>query len=428
VVAVGLFFVFRPTTQAAFGPAVALCPGPDLYGYACEGGAQFAYIEATTDTQLYEDDGVTTIELPFPFTFYGTTYTEVQVSSNGNLQFGNANPLYLNNCLNEGPVADMGDMIAPYWDDLDLRFQGFLKYTAVGTAPDRIFVVEWDDIPRYGEDDEDRVTFEVQLFESSNDIVFLYQDVTTMVSPNGSSATIGLQSEAQGLALQYGCNQAVVADARGIHFPHPTEANEEIGRETVIARDQTSFETVAAKGHVAELIAMLERRGPAALPQLRRHWLSQTPPRATEWQWQDLTGDGGNELVLLWRGPSQHPELAQLAVLASDESGQMELILEQRFSTRQEPLGQVSIYDTADLTADGSTDLIVQESTVDQLFVLTAAAGKVELLPIPERCQGSLALLDRNGDGRLEIGRDGCENGGRRLYAWNGREFAPIER
>ena len=161
-----LFFVLRRDTQAAYGTAVALCPGPDLYGYTCDSGTAFAYIDATIDTRLYADDGVTSLDLPFPFTFYGTTYTEIQASSNGNLQFGNANAFFGNSCMDQAPVSGMGDMMAPFWDDLDLTAFGFLEYELVGEAPNRIFVLEWDNIPRFG-DPDDRVTFAVQLFEES---------------------------------------------------------------------------------------------------------------------------------------------------------------------------------------------------------------------------------------------------------------------
>ncbi|MCA9925204.1 MAG: hypothetical protein KC421_22675, partial [Anaerolineales bacterium] len=51
--AVILLLVFwRRDTQAAFGQPVSLCPGPDLYGYTCESGTGFAYIDATQDTAL----------------------------------------------------------------------------------------------------------------------------------------------------------------------------------------------------------------------------------------------------------------------------------------------------------------------------------------------------------------------------------------
>ncbi len=225
-VAVVLFFVFRRDTQAAYGPQVALCPGPDFYGYTCEPGGNYAYIDATEDTGLYADDGVTAVSLPFPFTFYGTTYTSLTLGSNGTLQLGDGGAAeYLNRCLDGGPAPAMGDLIAPYWDDLDLTFVGFLETAVIGEAPNRIFVAEWDGVPRFDGDFEDTLTFEVQLFEGSNEIVFLYPDVTVLNESRGDSATVGLQSAAQGLALQYSCNQPVLADALGIAF-HPSRGGQ----------------------------------------------------------------------------------------------------------------------------------------------------------------------------------------------------------
>src|SRR5687767_13750632 len=95
VVAVAAFFVVRRTV-ATVGPPIALCPGPDEYGYTCDTEAAFTYIDATNDTFLYEDDGLATLELPFAFTFYGNEYTTVLASSNGNLQFTTENATFDN--------------------------------------------------------------------------------------------------------------------------------------------------------------------------------------------------------------------------------------------------------------------------------------------------------------------------------------------
>jgi len=329
-----LFFFLRRSTQAGFGPPVALCPGPDEYGYTCESGAGFSYIDATNDTLLYEDDGVTSLDLPFPFVFYGTTYTEVHVSSNGNVQFGNANPWFSNQCMERGPVPLMGDMIAPYWDDLDLRAFGFLEYETVGTAPERIFVIEWDEVPRFGDDSDDPVTFELQLFEKSNDILFLYQRVSTVGGYNGSSATIGLQSEAQGLALQYGCQLPVVADASGVFFAGPTRPNAALGLESSLSPDQERSFPLAVKGRVDELLTTLKQRGKAALSQLRTQWRNQRPSLAAAWAWLDINGDRREDLVITLTGDQRHPELDQLVVLIADESGDFVLVLDMLLSVR----------------------------------------------------------------------------------------------
>ncbi len=421
-----LLFGRRPEEVVA-GPAVALCPGPDFYGYTCASGDAFAYIDATHDTQLYQDDGTITLDLPFPFVFYGTTYTSVTASSNGNLQFDTANAAFFNDCLAPDPLPEMGDLIAPYWDDLDLRFFGFLETEVVGEPPDRIFVIEWDDIPRFGENTDDRVTFEVQLFETSHDIVFLYEDVTTFEGNNGQSATIGLQSGAQGLALQYGCNQPVVADAKGIYWPHPTEPNAEVGRETVMAPGVADPGLLYAKGEAVMVAEQLNRGETAVLARLRQHWLTQSPLLTSEWTWADLNGNGRSELILLWHSTIQYPELTHLAVLAADETNKFSVIFQQTLSNRQSLIYTPTIHTTADLTNDTYDDILIHDQTSGQTFVLGYYNNQIQLLTVPDLCTGSIIVRDVDENGRLDIIRDHCTTPGRTTHSWNGTEFAKIE-
>lgn len=447
VVVVGLayyFFVARARSGAAYGPAVARCPGPDLYGYTCEGAEGYAYIDATADTELYLDDGIITLELPFPFTFYGTTYTEVNASVNGNLQFDTANPQFRPSCLDTGPAADMGDLIAPYWTDLDLRTVGFLETATVGDAPQRIFVVEWDGIPLFGDDPQETVTFEVQLFEGNNDIVFLYEDTTTPTGNNGGSALVGIQSEVQGVALQYSCNQPVVGNGDSLRFPHPAEPNPELGVETgteeqggggagEIARLVVA--DVAAKEPVAGLLDGLQRRGATVLPALRGEWLSGQPQRDFRWQWLDLTGDGRDELLAWWQGRPSRPELSELAVLGlNNDSAEWHLLLYESLSSRHTPAAELTILETTDLTGDQRPDVLLHDQSSNRLFVIAApqsAAGaehkSVQLFPIPDACQGSLIVHDSDSDGLAEIVRDGCPATPGRVYtAWDGQSFSLI--
>ncbi|MCA9933434.1 MAG: hypothetical protein H6662_14525 [Ardenticatenaceae bacterium] len=421
--AVILFFVFRRETQAEFGPAVALCPGPDQYGYTCEPGNNYAYLDATTNTALYSDDGVTAVALPFPFIFYGTTYTTLQASSNGTLQLGNAGyPEYGNQCLDNGPIDYMGDMIAPFWDDLDLSFAGYLETAVVGDAPNRIFVIEWDGVPRYGGDFTDTLTFEVQLFEASNDIVFLYQDVSVLEGNRGGSATVGLQSAAQGLTLQLGCNQPVLGDGTGIAFPHPVEPNEEVGMETAVP--PTIPATLAVKGVVNDVIMGLSQQESDVLAMLQSDWLLQNPPLRFSWHGLDLTGNGRDDLLLLWHGPNADPYLTQVAVLAANADQSYTSLLDVPLSTRTDPVHHISLAETVDLTGDGVADALLRDEQSGQLFAITTAPGSLSLLPVPGRCNNHLNLMDSDEDGVMEIWRDGCGGDGRTLTAWTGTEFA----
>ncbi len=420
VVAVVLFFVFRRDTQAAYGPQVALCPGPDFYGYTCEPGGNYAYIDATEDTGLYEDDGVTAVSLPFPFTFYGTTYTSLTLGSNGTLQLGDGGAAeFLNRCLDGGPAPAMGDLIAPYWDDLDLTFVGFLETAVIGEAPNRIFVAEWDGVPRFDGDFEDTLTFEVQLFEGSSEIVFLYQDVTVLDESRGDSATVGLQSAAQGLALQYSCNQPVLADALGIAFTHPEVANGDVGLETAVQILAPS--APAAKGPAQELLSRLAQREPGALTSLQQEWLAQNPPRRMVWHELDLTGNGRNELVVLWHGPAGYPYLSQLAVIGVSENGYTPL-LNQLLSSRNAPVSRMFLVATADLTGDGLIDALLWDEASSQTAVITQEPGTLSLLPLPGSCQDEPVL--RAG----QILCRGSASDTLMMAAWNGREFSLISK
>ena len=424
-VVVALFFWLRPSTLADYGPAVTLCPGPDQYGYTCASGAGFAYIPGQTDTFLYADDALIMLDLPFPFTFYGTTYTRVAASSNGNLQFNTQNPAFFNECLADGPIAGMGDMIAPHWDDLDLTFEGYLKTAVYGSPPHRIFVIEWERAPRYGAElgSGEHITFAIQLFEGSNDILFHYPDVTLRRDGNGRSATIGLQSEAQGLALQYGCNQPVVADASAIHFPHPEQPNADIGQEVVIEQGAVDPQTVAAKGPTAALLSQLDPQQPEQLTRLRYHWLQQPQPRQMEWGWLDMTGDGHNELFVTWYGRSTQAHLSQLALIAPDGAGNHQLLWQQGATSSRSSDGpaRLTIITEADLTHNGRTDLLLYDSDAERHWLLTNATGHFALHALPDQCTGGVRTVTLE-NGRLALVRGECGSAGRLTYIWeNGR-------
>lgn len=354
--------VWQYRVRHRYGEAMALCPGPDFYGYRCDESADIAYIDATIDTELYVDDGTVAIPLPFPFTFYGTTYGEVVASSNGNLQFVTSSDAYRNVCLDSNVQAfAMGDMIAPYWDDLTLVRSGFLEVELVGVAPERVLVVEWDQVPRFGRAD-DTVTFEIQLFEANNDIAFLYKDVATAASPNGSSATIGIQSARQGLSLMRSCDEAAVGNGRILRLEHPEVRNPALAANIApIIHTAAAAEPTFLKGDVLMLVEALNARGEEALPRLKLSWLQQSPPRQTEWAWADVTGDGRDELVVLWKGQPTHTELTQLVVLGRTEDQRFEALGAAPLVLRGDDSAVRELYSLVDKTGDQITDIVVSD-------------------------------------------------------------------
>lgn len=144
-------------------------------------------VPGTTDIGNHSDDLVTTIALPFNYTFYGQTYSNVTASSNGNLQFGSASTAYSNTSL---PASGFLATIFAYWADLDTGATGKGIYTSVtGSAPNRIFNIEWRTKPLSV---DTNLSFEIRLYEGQQRFDIIYGEVYE----NGSAVTVGVQSDA----------------------------------------------------------------------------------------------------------------------------------------------------------------------------------------------------------------------------------------
>lgn len=155
-------------------------------------------VPGTTDIGNHMDDQVTTIALPFSYSLYGTTFTSVNLSSNGNAQFMTTDTEFANSCL---PWATHNYTILPYWDDLYLVNNGFGIFTSVtGTAPNRIFNIEWraQYFPGSGS-----ANFELRLYEGLSRFDVIYGTV----SNSNTSATAGVQRD-DTTFVQYFCNGA----------------------------------------------------------------------------------------------------------------------------------------------------------------------------------------------------------------------------
>jgi N-acetylneuraminic acid mutarotase len=206
------------------------CQGipPDPFGYRCDDTVTRTWINAATNTGLAGDDQVISIPIGFSFNYYGSSYTTVSVSSNGNLQFTTGNYGPYNTCPLPDPI--LGRMIAPFWDDLYLPSGNGVYYSVTGSAPSRVLTVEWRNIPHFS-NLSNGVTFEVQLEEATGDIYLLYQDVSFSdpLIDNGASASVGIQDGTS--ALGYSCNQSLLQNGDVIRIyrqtasPTPTRTN-----------------------------------------------------------------------------------------------------------------------------------------------------------------------------------------------------------
>ena len=187
--------VFGLTTAQ---PAAAVSfPGPDAFGYrATEIANNLRDISASGTFLPLNDDAVSgAISLGFNFDFYGNTYSQVYVSSNGFLTF---NPGSSNGCCNGQSLpngsSNPSNLVAGFWNDLN-NPQGNIRYQTTGSPGSQKFVVGFYNVPIFF--DGPQVTFEMILHEGSNNIELQYG-----AAPNdGSSVTIGITNNGSTDAL-----------------------------------------------------------------------------------------------------------------------------------------------------------------------------------------------------------------------------------
>lgn len=141
-------------------------------------------IEADTDTEI--------IGIGFDFDFEGITYDTIVASSNGIISF---NPSASSNTTNnlDNVAAGSRPLLAPLWDDLDGRAPNNgskANYLLSGTAPNRVFTFEWIGYEWNWVSSDSTVSFQVKLYEGTNEIEFIYNNNGKIA--NNPSASIGL--------------------------------------------------------------------------------------------------------------------------------------------------------------------------------------------------------------------------------------------
>jgi hypothetical protein len=175
----------------------------DAFGYACA-EPPFAWVDGTTPAPF-------TITLPFPVYFYGQRETKLFASYYGQATFG-FDYSYLPTQPLPFPYVQSGALF-PFWDDLN----GQWWTTAIGTAPDRTFVLEY----RYGfvYSESADANYEILIHERDSSIVFQYRGGPGYA--DGHFATIGIQNPGATDAFQLGYQNPIVHDGLAVSLTPP---------------------------------------------------------------------------------------------------------------------------------------------------------------------------------------------------------------
>jgi hypothetical protein len=158
----------------------------------------------TVVSTLHADGAISTISIPFTFEFEGIPYTQLRATSDGYITFNVTGATFSNGFGDLDNISSNNrPIVAPLWDDLDGRApspdDSKFEHVTTGVAPNRVMTLEWLDWEWNWQASADVISFQVKLYETTNEIEFVYQQEST--APSGASASIGLSGATTFLSL-----------------------------------------------------------------------------------------------------------------------------------------------------------------------------------------------------------------------------------
>lgn len=207
--------------------------GPDAGGYTGTDAAVYSFVDVSgTGASVLAgvDDGVVPLTIPFSFVFYGSAYTMVCASSNGALYFiasaaacSGINDFANADLTAASPAAALPAAL-PFWSDLSFQVAGAgaVFYQTLGAPGNRRFVVQWNNA--YPAGSPNPVTFEIVLYETTNQILFQYQTVNLGAgnpASGGAAATVGIANAgnlASGRQIEWSYDANVLNNNEALSF------------------------------------------------------------------------------------------------------------------------------------------------------------------------------------------------------------------
>jgi subtilisin family serine protease len=211
--------VGKDEVDATAGAPVLLgSGGPDIYGYRWidsdePGGPTYNWVDiAATGTPVFSGANDDRNSGPFPigfgFPFYGNTFDNFRVCSNGWLSFTATTTSLSNQQLPNSGAPE--NLLAAFWDDLNVN-------TANGSNVYYLYdgarlIVQYEQVPRYSSGGP--YTFQVLLYPDGT-IVYQYE---SMLGTRLNEATIGIQNDLKNDGLTVAYNTAYMHDGLAIRF------------------------------------------------------------------------------------------------------------------------------------------------------------------------------------------------------------------
>jgi hypothetical protein len=175
-----VFLIFFCLFVSAANVYAVPFPGPDSFGYTGTAIPLNLRDVSVTGTDVgldSADDAVAVVPIGFTFEYYGVSYTQVEISSNGFITFS---PTGNSECCSGESIPNTSspnNYIAGWWEDLDPGAGGIIRTGLIGAPGSRVFVVGFYNVRDYDDPTHVVNTFEIILHEGTNDIELAIQDI-----------------------------------------------------------------------------------------------------------------------------------------------------------------------------------------------------------------------------------------------------------
>ena len=157
------------------------------------------YVNQTnTGNQLFmtDDSQQGPFNIGFTFCFFGQTYTQFWVGSNGWISFSPGQPItFTTQTIPTGNINVPKNCIMGPWQDWHPGIGGQIRYQTIGVAPCRKLIVSWTNVPMFS-CTNNQGTFHIVIHESTNYIDNYIQNKPACLQWQGGTATEGIHNGA----------------------------------------------------------------------------------------------------------------------------------------------------------------------------------------------------------------------------------------
>lgn len=159
--------------------------------------APIPYVNQTnTGNQLFmtDDSQQGPFNIGFTFCFFGQTYTQFWIGSNGWISFSPGQPItFTTQTIPTGNINVPKNCIMGPWQDWHPGLGGQIRYQTTGVAPCRKLIVSWTNVPMYS-CTFNQGTFHIVIHESTNYIDSYIQNKPACLQWQNGTATQGIHN------------------------------------------------------------------------------------------------------------------------------------------------------------------------------------------------------------------------------------------